>query len=62
MTEKVVALFSDDDPVVPLSDAKLFEERLGAKVIVEKGNGHFDDDAGVTELPVVLDELWGMMK
>lgn len=54
---EIVALFSDNDPDVPLSDKDIFEEKLGAKIIVEHEKGHFSDDSGVLELPVVLGEL-----
>ena len=57
LTDNIVAIFSDNDPDVSLEDSKLFESRLGAKIIVEKGKGHFSDDAGIKELPVVLDEI-----
>ncbi len=36
-----LCLFSDNDPFVPQSDHKIFKEDLGAKIIVEKGRGHF---------------------
>ena len=32
---KITAIFSDNDPDVPLSDSEIFKERLGAKIIVE---------------------------
>ena len=57
MTDNIIAVFSDNDPDVPLSDSEIFEKRLGAKIIIEKEKGHFSDDAGVTELPVVLNEI-----
>ncbi len=56
-TNKIIAIFSDNDPDVPLSDSDLFKERLNAKIIIEHEKGHFDDDAGITELPVVLNKL-----
>jgi len=37
-----VALFSDDDPVVPVSDAKLFQKHLSAKIIIEHAKSHYD--------------------
>lgn len=37
-----VALFSDDDGYVPLSDAKIFEKDLGAKTIIEHNKAHYD--------------------
>ncbi|MAG77949.1 hypothetical protein CL616_01140 [archaeon] len=61
-TNNIVTIFSDNDGDVPLSDSKLFEERLNAKVIVEKEKGHFCEEDGVTELHVVLDELVKMTK
>lgn len=36
------ALFSDDDPVVPIENVKLFEKNLGAKTIIEKNKSHYD--------------------
>jgi len=41
-TNNFLAIFSDNDPFVPLTDAKLFKERLGAKIIFKKAGGHFD--------------------
>ena len=57
MSKKITCIFSDNDPDVPLSDIDLFKERLGAKIIIEKGKGHFDEDSGVMELGVVLEEM-----
>lgn len=54
ITRKVVAIFSDDDPVVPLSEKKVFTERLGAEIIVEHEKEHFTEEGGVTELPSLL--------
>lgn len=48
---KFVAIFSDNDPVVPLSDKEIFKEKFGAEVIVEHKKGHLSEDAGVKELP-----------
>ncbi len=59
---KSVAVFSDDDTYVPLDNQDDFRDRLGSKIIIEHGKGHFNTKAGVTELPVVLEELLKMMK
>ena len=59
---KFVAIFSDDDPDVPLENTKVFEKEFGAKIIVESRKGHFSDDAEVFELPIVLEELLKMAK
>lgn len=37
------AIFSDNDPYVPLeANEKIFKEKLGAKIIVEHNKGHFN--------------------
>jgi len=59
---KMVAIFSDNDPYVPLSQEKIVREKLGAKTIVLNGRGHFSSSEGVTELPEALEELLGMLK
>jgi len=56
----IVAIFSDDDPAVPLSDAELFRERLGATIIVERGKGHFSGSDNITTLPVVAEQLFAL--
>jgi len=53
-----MAIFSDDDPDIPLSDKDLFEDRLGAKIIVESGKGHFTEN----EYPEILDNILEEMK
>lgn len=51
-----VAIFSDDDPLVPLEEnRKMIEEGLSAKIIIKKGMGHFSESDGVNELPVILE-------
>ncbi|OGF26567.1 hypothetical protein A2533_00465 [Candidatus Falkowbacteria bacterium RIFOXYD2_FULL_35_9] len=54
---KSLAIFSDDDPVVPLVNIDDFRDKLGCKIIIEKNKGHFDDYAKVLELQSVLDFL-----
>lgn len=53
-TEDITAIFSDDDPLVPLSDSELFRERLDAHIVVEHGMGHMSSDSGITELPSAI--------
>ena len=53
-TKKFIAIFSDDDKSVPLENKGFFEERLGAKTVVEHQKGHFCKSDGVTELPSAL--------
>src|SRR3989344_2509221 len=52
---KIIAIFSDDDPDVDLKDKELFENRLSAKTVIEHSKGHFDDDAGIKKLPSALE-------
>ncbi|OGK13760.1 hypothetical protein A3A93_05465 [Candidatus Roizmanbacteria bacterium RIFCSPLOWO2_01_FULL_38_12] len=54
---KFVCIFSDDDDWVPLSDGEIFREMLGAKIMIERGKGHFSGEDGITELPVLLDKI-----
>jgi uncharacterized protein len=55
---KSVAFFSENDYFVPLEDnGKIFQEKLGSEIIVEKGMGHFTEDEGVIEVPSVLSEV-----
>lgn len=54
--DKFIAIFSDDDPFVPLKEnLHVFKERLGAEIIVESRKGHFTESDGVKELPILLD-------
>jgi uncharacterized protein len=61
-TKNSTAIFSDNDPYVPLNNMKLFEQNLGAKIVLESKKGHFTDEEGVKELPVVMNELLKLAK
>ena len=57
---KIVCIFSDNDPVVPLDiNVKFFKEKLDPEIIVESNMGHFagDDNPKVTELQLLLNLL-----
>ena len=55
VTNKITVVFSDNDSFVPLEvNKKIFEEKLEAKIIIEQSKGHFDEDNGIFEIPVVL--------
>ncbi len=60
--KNIVAIFSDNDPEVPISNADVFKEKLGAKIIIEKDKGHFSDDANVKSLPSALREIKEMIE
>ena len=40
---KIVSIFSDDDPFVPLDDNKIFKDKLNSKIIILKHKGHILD-------------------
>lgn len=44
---------------IPLSSEKVFKERLGGRTIIEHAMGHYSSDTGVTEVPIVLEEITG---
>lgn len=51
-----ICVFSDNDPDVPYEEnAKIYKEKLKAKIILVKNKGHFSQDAGVTKLPLLLE-------
>jgi uncharacterized protein len=60
--KKFFAVFSDDDPVVPLDDEKLFKEKLGAETIIFKNFRHLSGEDGIIELPIVLEKILEMAK
>lgn len=57
VADRIIAILSDDDPYVELaSTTRIFEERLGGLVIVERAMGHFSiEHGGVRELPILRD-------
>lgn len=53
---KSIAIFSDNDPYVTLDNKNRFAE-LGSKIIIEHNMSHFNEGAGITELPVALNAV-----
>lgn len=52
---KSIAIFSDNDTWVPLDNQDDFRGKIGSKIIIEHGKGHFSGGRdGITELPIVL--------
>lgn len=61
ITRNFIAIFSDNDPFVPLDkNVKLFRDKLDAEIMIEHGKGHMIKEDGVTELPIVLEALLRM--
>ena len=54
---KSIAIFSDNDPYVPLDNQDEFRDKLGSKIIVEHNMYHFSQSRGITELPIALESL-----
>lgn len=59
-SDKFVCIFSDNDPLVPISDVEIFKNELGAKIIIEHKKEHFSGSSGIKELPSALDSILGM--
>ncbi len=57
-SERFIGIFSDNDPVVPVSDAKIFEEKLGAKIVIEHNKEHFSGSSGIKKLQSALDAIY----
>ena len=51
---KSVAIFSDNDPWVPLDNQDDFIDKLGSEIIIEHKMGHFSGSNNVFELPIAL--------
>jgi uncharacterized protein len=54
--KRAVAIFSDDDPFVPLSDKEIFKKELNAKIIIEHNKMHSPGSESV------LKEIYEMAK
>lgn len=61
-TTKFTAIFSDNDPFVPLTNKAKFEKLLNAKTLVEHHQGHFDPASNVKEIPIALKAFLEMAK
>ncbi|OGC80072.1 hypothetical protein A2943_01685 [Candidatus Adlerbacteria bacterium RIFCSPLOWO2_01_FULL_51_16] len=54
---KSVAIFSDNDPWVPLDNQDDFKNKLGSEIVIEHNKLHFSGSEGTTELPIALEKL-----
>jgi len=56
--KKSIAIFSDNDPYVPMDNQDDFKNLLGSKIIIEHQRGHFSGGLDTClELPVVFDAV-----
>ncbi len=51
-TNNFLAIFSDNDPYVHLDEQEKFRKNLGAKIIIKKKQGHFNE---TKEIPEILE-------
>jgi predicted alpha/beta hydrolase family esterase len=52
---KCTVILSDDDPYIPVDEARAaFAANLEARIIIEKGLGHMNEDSRITRLPSAL--------
>ncbi len=58
----VAVIHGDNDPMVPVSDAKETANQLNGKLILIPDGKHLNGSAGFTELPEALSALVEMMK
>ena len=55
---KSIAIFSDNDPYVPLDNQDDFRNKLGSEIVIQENMGHFiGEDDGIIKLPIVLESL-----
>ena len=57
----IYAIFSDDDPYVPLQNRTFFERRLNAWTLTVKKRGHVSGEDGATTLPEGLAAMEEML-
>ncbi len=61
MLGKIIAIFSENDPYAPVSQADMFKNQLGAETVLVPNRGHFTSMDDVTEAPEVLDAVLEML-
>lgn len=59
---KSIAIFSDNDPWVPLENQEDFREKLNSEIIVMQNMGHFSGSANIFELPIALESLFQLAR
>ncbi len=55
--KSITAFFSNNDPWVPLRENSEVAKKLHAKIIVEHNMAHYNEDAGIKEVPGILNEI-----
>lgn len=61
--KNLIVILSTNDPYNCLEEnSKIFQKKLGAKLIIEKNKGHFTSDDNVLEIHAALNELLEIAK
>jgi hypothetical protein len=58
---KITAIFSDNDPYVDISNAETFKQKLGARILIENGKGHFSETE-IDTIPLLIEEILRISK
>lgn len=61
-SKKFVSIFSDNDPLVPITDSEIFSSKLWSEIIIEHNKGHFSGSDGILELPSALESILKIAK
>lgn len=56
-TTKIVGIFSNNDPYVPLINSEILKKKLEAEIIIVPNAGHFNFEDGVSQLPAALNAV-----
>ena len=59
--DRIVDFYSENDPYVSVTDAVLFKEKLGAKIVSVGNKKHVSGEDGIKEVPFVVEELMRMV-
>lgn len=54
---KFIAIYSDNDPYVPLKNGEILKNKLGAELIILPNSGHLNAGDGYFRLPIVLEKI-----
>jgi predicted alpha/beta hydrolase family esterase len=55
---KCTVILADNDPYIPIDEAKgSFQGNFPTEIVIEHGNGHFNEDDNITELPSALNAV-----
>jgi uncharacterized protein len=49
-TNNFLAIFSNNDPYVPLSNSDVFREKINAEIVIKDNEGHFNETQEIKEI------------